>query len=66
MCSKLFTNIVGGFSKLLKFAANDIKKDLNTDNIELYSYVDLAKFNGNGYEKAVSSIYVQQNLLIFM
>lgn len=72
MCSKLFTNVIGGFSKLLKFAANDIKKETNTDSIDLYSYVDLAKFNGNGYEKSgftyicttkPSYFYVANNLI---
>ena len=53
MCSKLFTNVVGGFSKLVKHAADDIK---NTEHIaasiELYSYVDLSKFTGSGYGKS--------------
>lgn len=51
MCSKLFNNIVGGFSKLLSYAACDIKFKENISKIELCSYVDLSKFNGAGYEK---------------
>jgi hypothetical protein len=50
MCTKLFSRVVGGFSKLLKFAEKDIKKLHNMDHFQLISFVDRAKFNGNGYE----------------
>lgn len=50
MCTKLFSRVTGGFSKLLKFAERDIKKLYYIDNFQLISFVDRAKFNGKGYE----------------
>lgn len=50
MCTKLFSRVTGGFSKLLKFAERDIKKLYGIDNFQLISFVDRAKFNGKGYE----------------
>lgn len=41
MCTKLNTQVVGGFSKLLKNQPYD----------ELYSYIDLSKFTGDSYFK---------------
>lgn len=52
MCSKLFTNVIGGFSKLLKHAAADIKNAEHIKSVDLCSYVDLSKFTGAGYEKS--------------
>lgn len=46
MCTKKFTNVIGGFSKLM----SHIKEELSNEYDILYSYVDLSKFTGNGYE----------------
>lgn len=46
MCTKLNTQIIGGFSKLMKNTC----KELNIN--EVYSYVDLRLFNGKGYESS--------------
>lgn len=46
MCTKLNTQIIGGFSKLMKNAC----KELNINKV--YSYVDLRLFNGKGYESS--------------
>jgi len=43
-CNKLNTNIIGGFSKLLKFFLRTY------DYSELISYVDRSYFNGKGYK----------------
>lgn len=42
MCSKLNLTVVGGFSKLIKFAKNDLQCNIIT-------YCDRSKSNGNGY-----------------
>lgn len=39
MCTKLNTQVIGGFSKLMKYQPYD----------ELISYVDISKFNGSSY-----------------
>ena len=39
MCTKLHTQVIGGFSKLMKYQPYN----------NLISYVDLSKFNGNSY-----------------
>lgn len=44
-CVKAGYQIVGGFSKLIKYAC----KDANIT--EFYSYIDLAHFSGRGYKK---------------
>lgn len=50
MCSKLNTQVLGGFSKLLK--SLDIK--------ELTTYVDLSLFNGKGYD-TVGFEFIKKN-----
>ena len=45
MCSKKFHQVIGGFSKLLKY----LKQKYNIT--ELYSYVDRRLYDGNGYLK---------------
>lgn len=39
MCTKLNTQVIGGFSKLMKYQPYD----------ELISYIDISKFNGSSY-----------------
>ena len=46
LCTKKFTNVIGGFQKLLKHSLDNIN---GYDS--LISYVDLAKYTGIGYEK---------------
>jgi hypothetical protein len=46
LCTKKFTNVIGGFQKLLKHSLENIN---GYDS--LISYVDLAKYTGIGYEK---------------
>lgn len=48
LCTKKFTNVIGGFQKLLKHALEAID---TSDYDYLISYVDLAKYTGVGYEK---------------
>ena len=45
LCSKRGVEVVGGASKLFKFATNQMELD------SIVSYCDLAKFSGNVYEK---------------
>ena len=42
MCTKLNTQVVGGFSKLTKFASKTLREDI-------VSYIDIRLFNGKGY-----------------
>ena len=62
-CSKIYTQIVGGFSKFLK----------NIVNAKLYSYVDLSYFDGSGYFKngfvlegitKPSYVYIKENEIL--
>ena len=46
LCTKKFTNVIGGFQKLLKHSLENIN---GYDS--LISYVDLSKYTGIGYEK---------------
>ena len=45
LCSKTGISVIGGASKLFKFATNQLELD------NIISYCDVAKFNGNVYEK---------------
>lgn len=51
MCTKLDTQVVGGFSKLLKYQPYE----------EFISYVDLSKFSANGYLKNSFEIISQSS-----
>ena len=46
MCTKLYTQVLGGFSKLIKYAMNDL--GIN----KLTSFVDRRLFNGSGYKSS--------------
>lgn len=46
LCTKKFTNVIGGFQKLLKHSLENI-----SGYNSLISYVDLTKYTGIGYEK---------------
>lgn len=52
MCTKIFTKIVGGFSKLIKFAVSDIKEKENLDKFELISYLSKAHDSSELFESA--------------
>lgn len=63
MCTKLNTIVVGGFSRLIKYQPYDL----------IISYVDRAKFNGNGYIKigfeilnisSPSYVYAKKNQIL--
>lgn len=48
MCTKLNTQVVGGFSKLMSNLANHLPTDVN----EIISYIDRSKFTGDSYVKS--------------
>lgn len=48
-CSKIGINVVGGFSKLLKYSQNILKEDIITFADRRYSYKDNA-YSKNGFE----------------
>ena len=52
MCNKLNTNVIGGFSKLMKHQPYNV----------VISYIDRSKFNGIGYIKTGFSIIKDSGL----